>query len=695
MKVFDSQDIRNVGLIGHKASGKTSIAESALWSAKATNRLGNTQAGTSVLDYEDEEQKRVMSTKSALGSLVWKKTKINLIDTPGDGNFLKDTRTAMQAMDAAVCVVSAKDGIEPMTERVYAWATDMALPRAFFISKMDAENADFEKVLADIKNTIAKDCTAVQIPIGKEGSFKGIVDLLTEKAYLFKDGDTGEAEETEIPADLAEQVEDARNALIEDIASNDEELMEKFFEGALSTAEIVGGLKKSMATGQIVPVYCGSGVLNQGVGLLLDFVVDGFPSPLDGPARGGHLEGAETERAPKPDGPLTVFCFKTIVDQHAGKISVMRVMSGVATGDATLRNESHENAPQERLGALNTLLGKKLDGTSKAATGDLFACAKLKDVRTGDTLSEDGWVLRGVQLAPPLISRAIKAKDKGGEDKLSAALQRVVEEDPGLSIGRDSHTGQLLLKGTGQQHIEVTVEKMSRKFGVTCDLELPRIPYQETFTVPVKQVEGKHKKQTGGAGQFGVAYMDFEPAGRGEGLDFENAIVGGAIPRQFIPSVEKGIRRAMERGIIAGYPVVDIKVRLYDGKYHPVDSKDVAFQMAGSKGFKAAASKARPVLLEPIMNMEITVPEDNMGDVMGDVNTRRGRVNGSEPMGKHVVIKATMPLAEIQTYEATLRSMTQGRGSFTMEASHMEAVPPNIQEKIVKDSGFVAAEDDD
>ena len=695
MKVFDSKDIRNVGLIGHKASGKTSVAESALWSAKATNRLGNTQSGTSVLDYEDEEQKRVMSTKSALGALVWRKTKINVVDTPGDGNFLKDTRTAMQAIDAAVCVVSAKDGVEPMTERVYAWASDMALPRAFFVSKMDAENADFEKTLADIKNTIARDCTAVQMPIGNHGRFEGIVDLVAEKAYIFKDGGNGEVEETEIPGDLKEQAEDARNALIEDIASNDEDLMEKFFDGALTTEEIVGGLRKSMAAGQIVPVYCGSGVLNQGVNFLLDFVVDGFPSPLDGAAREGHLQDEEAERAPNPDGPLTVFCFKTIVDQHAGKISVMRVMSGVATGDATLRNQSRENAPQERLGTLNTLLGKKLEGTSKSPVGDVFACAKLKDVRTGDTLSEDGWVLEGVKLAPPLISRAIKAKDKGGEDKLSAALQRVVEEDPGLSIGRDSHTGQLLLKGSGQQHIEVTVEKMSRKFGVACDLELPRIPYQETFTVPVRQVEGKHKKQTGGAGQFGVAYMDFEPADRGEGLIFENAIVGGSIPRQFIPSVEKGIRRAMERGVIAGYPVVDIKVRLYDGKYHPVDSKDVAFQMAGSKGFKSAAGRARPTLLEPIMNMEITVPEDNMGDVMGDVNTRRGRVNGSEPLGKYVVIKATMPLAEIQTYEATLRSMTQGRGSFTMEASHMEGVPPNVQGKIVKESGFVATDEDD
>ena len=695
MKVFDSKEIRNVGLIGHKACGKTSVAESALWSAKVTNRLGNTAQGTSVLDFEPEEQKRVMSTTTSLGALVWKKTKINILDTPGDGNFLRDTRTCMQAMDAVVTVVSAKDGVEPMTERVYGWASDMGLPRALFISKVDAENSSFEKALADLKENLSKDCTAVQIPIGAESGFKGIVDLLAEKAYMFKDGDAGEIEEAEIPADLKDVAEEARNALIEDIASNDEALMEKFFEGALTTEEITAGLKEAMSAGMIVPVFCGSGLLNRGVGLLLDFIADAFPNPLETSTRPGTLDDAPSERGPDPDGPLTCLVFKTIVDQHAGKLSVMRVLSGTATGDVTLQNPTRKNTPQERLGSLNAVTGKKLDSIDKAAVGDIFTVAKLKDVHTGDTLSADGWLADTIKLSPPLISRAIHAKDKGAEDKLTSALQRVVEEDPGLSVGRHEQTGQLLLSGTGQQHIEVAVEKMQRKFGVACDLEVPRIPYHETFTVPVKNVEGKHKKQTGGAGQFGVAYMDFEPAERGSGLVFEDAIVGGAIPRQFIPSVEKGIRKAMERGVIAGYQVVDVKVRLFDGKYHPVDSKDVAFQMAGSKGFKAAASKARPVLLEPIMNMEIVVPEENMGDVMGDVNTRRGRVSGSEPVGKYTVIKAQMPLAEVQSYEATLRSMTQGRGSFTMEPSHMEGVPPNVQEKIVKESGFIASDDDD
>ena len=695
MKVFESKDIRNVGLIGHKASGKTSIAESALWSAKVTNRLGSTTAGTSVLDFEPEEQKRVMSASTAVAALPWKKIKINLLDTPGDGNFLKDTRISMQAMDAAVCVVSAKDGVEPMTERVWTWATDADLPRAVFISKMDAEHADFPKALADVKAHLSSDCTAVQIPIGQESHFRGVVDLLSQKAFFFEDGDTGGVKEGEIPADMQDAVEAARNQLIEDIATNDETLMEKFFEGTLTPEEITAGLASAMSAGSIVPVYCGSGVKNQGINFLLDFAMDGFPSPLASKPRKGTLDGANKVRAPDPQGPLTLLVFKTIVDLHAGKISVARVLSGTATGDATLKNAGRPHAPQERLGNLNSLVGKKLDHVDSAPVGDIVAVAKLKDTHTGDTLSIDGWVAETVRLAPPLISRAIHAKDKGAEDKITSALQRTVEEDPGLSVSRDAQTGQLLLLGTGQQHIEVAVEKLQRKFGVACELELPKIPYQETFTVPVKNVEGKHKKQTGGAGQFGVVYLDFEPSERGSGFVFEDAIVGGSVPRQFIPSVEKGCHKAMARGVLAGYPLVDVRVRLFDGKYHPVDSKDIAFQMAAVKAFKAAVAKGRPVLLEPVMNMEISVPEENMGDVMGDVNTRRGRLSGTEPLGKYVIIKAQMPLAEVQQYEATLRSMTQGRGSFTMEMSHMEPVPPQVQEKIVKESGFVALEDEE
>ncbi|MEL7371488.1 MAG: GTP-binding protein, partial [Myxococcota bacterium] len=471
MKVFDSRDIRNVALVGHKACGKTSVAEAALWTAQATQRLGSTTAGTSVLDYEDEEQKRVMSTSTSLGALQWKKTKINLLDTPGDSNFLKDTQCALQAADGAVCVVSAKDGVEPMTERVYAWAKDAGLVRAFFISKMDADNADFQAAMLSIKNTLEQSCTAVQFPLGEGSNFRGVVDLLTQRAYLFEDGDRGNVKEADVPADMADEVEHARNTLIEDIASNDEALMEKFFEDILTSEEIIEGLAKAMAAGQIVPVFCGSGPLNRGVNLLLDMLVSSFPNPTAVPPRTGTLDQIPTERTPDPEGPLTCLCFKTIVDQHAGKISVMRVLSGAALSDSSLKNASR-NHTSERLGALQRLLGKKMEPVEVAPLGDIFAVAKLKDVHTGDTLSSDGFAADTAKLAPALIARAVDTKDHGAEDKLSAALQRIVEEDPGLSLSRDAQSGQILLSGTGQQHIEVAIEKMQRKFGVSAKLNL-------------------------------------------------------------------------------------------------------------------------------------------------------------------------------------------------------------------------------
>ncbi|MBI4821139.1 MAG: elongation factor G [Deltaproteobacteria bacterium] len=693
MKSFETKDIRNIGLIGHKAAGKTSAAEAALWSAKVTNRLCSTAEGTSVLDFEDEERKHGMSISTGVAAFEWNRRKVNLLDTPGDGNFLHDTRLAMEAMDGAVCVVSAKDGVEPMTERAFTWAKEAGLATAFFISKMDVENADFQKALDDVKRSLCKEAAALQIPIGKDGGFRGIVNLLSQRAYIFKDGDTGAYAETDIPAEMSDEVEAARNRLIEDIAAADDSLMEKFFEGALTPVEIEAGLAKAMAGGLIVPVYCGSGTLNRGVNLMLDAVVATFPDPSKHRAFSGKLGDQTIERG--IDGPMACVVFKTIVDQQSGRISVCRVISGLAKADTTAKNGGRRTT--ERLGTLNTLLGKKLhaieDGQAKP--GDIFALAKLKETSTGDTLSDDGLVADFVKLPPALISRAVRAKDKGGEDKIKAALTRVTDEDPGLHVTHDENTGEVILSGAGGRHVEITVEKMNRKFGVSCELALPRIPYRETFTVAVKNVEGKHKKQSGGHGQFGVCYLDIEPGERGSGFVFEDAIVGGSIPRQFIPSVEKGLVKAMARGMIAGYPVVDVRVRVFDGKYHAVDSSDMAFQVAASKGLKAAVAKARPALLEPIMNVEIRVPDDNMGDIMSDINTRRGRVMGSESLGRYAVVKAQIPLSEVQTYEAQLRAMTQGRGSFTMDQSHMELVPANIQEKIIKDSGFVALDEED
>jgi elongation factor G len=693
MKTYEPQDIRNIGLIGHKASGKTSVAEAALWSAKVSNRLGRTADGTSTLDYEDEEHKRVMSIQTTVASLEWGKNKVNVIDTPGDGNFLADTRLGIQAMDGAICVISAKDGVEPMTERVWAWATMAGLDRAIFVSKMDIENADFARTLADIKEHLCKEATALQMPIGQGHEFRGIVDLLAEKAYLFEDGDEGLVKETAIPEDVREAAEDARNALIEDIATVDESLMEKYFEGALTEAEIRAGLAAAMHAGTIIPVLCGSGTTNRGVRQLLDFAVEELPAPTECEPREGTLGEDAATRAPTADGPFAAVVFKTIVDQHAGRINILRVLSGTAESNLELKNTARHGT--ERLGTLNRIAGKKLEAVDKATVGDIFAVAKLKETHTGDTLSTDGWVAKTPELPAPLISRAITAGEKSGEDKIAAALKRILEEDPGLQVVRDERTGEQLLCGTGQQHVEVAIERLKRKFGVSCELHLPRIPYNETISASVTGVEGKHKKQTGGSGQFGVCYFDLEPGPRGSGFEFVDNVVGGAIPRQFIPSVEKGMHKAMSRGLVAGYPIVDLRIRLYDGKYHAVDSSDVAFQIAASKGLRAAFQKAKPILLEPIVQMDITVPDDNMGDVMGDVNTRRGRVMGSETTGKYCTVKAQMPLAEVQTYEATLRAMTQGRGSFTMEHSHMDVVPAHIQEKIVKDSGFVAHDDDE
>lgn len=694
MKVFEPQHIRNVALVGHKASGKTSIAESALWAAKATTRLGSTQAGTSTLDYEPEEHKRVMTVSTSIASFEWKKTKFNLLDTPGDANFLRDTRVSLPAADAAVCVVSAKDGVEPMTERVFGWAIEEGLDRCFFVSKMDAESADFERTLTDIKDHACREAVAVQIPIGQGADFEGVIDLLEERALIFGPGDEGLFDWVEIPTPLRDAATHARNQLIEDIAANDEELMEKFFEEALTNEEIASGLIEAMRSGSIVPVFCGAGSLNRGVTPWLETWARIGPSPNDRAPFAGTRGEEPVEVQADPEGPVQCQVFKTIVDQHAGKISVLRVLSGTVKADLTLENTARDGN-KERIGHPQILVGKKMEAIDAIRAGDIFAVAKLKDVHTGDTLSSDGFRLDPIQLAPPLISRAVHASDPAQEDKILSGLQRIVEEDPGLVISRDPQNGEVLLSGTGQQHVEVAVEKMQRKFGVNCQLALPRIPYQETFTKSVQNVEGKHKKQSGGHGQFAVVMMDFAPAERGSDLAFEDAVVGGSVPRSFIPSVEKGIRKAMARGILAGYPMVDLTARLNDGKHHPVDSSDMAFQIAASKAFKVAAEQAGPVLLEPVMNMDIAVPEENMGDVMGDVSTRRGRVAGSEPSGKSVIVRAQIPLAEIQTYEASLRSMTHGRGSFTMTMSHMEPVPHLVQEKIIKDSDFVAHDDED
>ena len=687
MKHYEPKDVRNVGLLGHGGSGKTSLGEAILFDAKATTRLCKVDDENSNFDSEPEEIKRKSSISTGFGTVGWKGRRITVIDTPGDYAFFEDTRSCAVAMDSAVVVVSAVDGVEVGTERVWELLGELKTPPALFVNKLDRERADFERTLNDIKETLNPSVVPLTLPIGQEADFRGVVNLLSGKALLYEDDGSGSFTEGEVPADMAAAVEEARTNLIEGIAETDEELMEKFFEeGTLTNEEMGRGIATAMAEGNFIPLFCGSATHNIGVQPLLDLIASAFPSPL---ARGevkGFAPDGETElvRETSVDAPFSAYVFKTNADPFAGRLTVFRVFSGKLPGEGTLYNLTLGS--KENYNRLFVVGGKKGDTVSGAAVGDIVAFAKLKEVKTGHTLGDPGdpILYRGLEKPPPAIAFALSPRSQGDEDKLAMALQRLLEEDPAMEIERDELSKQLILKGMGQVHIEVIVEKMRRKFGVEVDLSLPRVPYRETIKVKVTGVEGKHKKQTGGRGQFGVAYIDMEPKERGEGFEFKDDIFGGSIPRTYIPAVEKGIREASERGFLAGYPVVDFQARLYDGKFHAVDSSEMAFKIAGSLAFKNAMEKAKPTLLEPIMNMEIVVPNDYMGDIMGDVSSRRGRVLGMEPRGKNQVIRAQVPLALVQKYAPDLRSMTGGRGTFVMELSHYEEVPAELQEKIIE-----------
>jgi elongation factor G len=695
MAKYATNDIRNVGLVGHQGSGKTSLAEAFLFDSKATTRLGSVANETSTLDYEPEEIKRKSSISSAFASCEWQKKKVTIIDTPGDSNFFADTRNCMTSMDAAIVVVSAVDGVQVQTDKAWQYAEELGLPRAVFINKVDRERADFEGTLADVKKSLAENVVALQIPIGKEDKFTGVVDLLAGKAYRFKVDGSGELTPESIPGDLQGAAKSAREALIDAVAATDDSLTEKYLDAGDLTAEELGsGLASAILAGKLFPAFCGSASRNIGVQPVLDFIASNFPSPAARPARKGvDLKGNAVERAPEPAAPFSAQVFKTIVDQFAGKISVFRVWSGTLKADSGFLNTTRDSA--ERFGQILVLSGKNSTPATEVGPGDIVAVAKLKNTFTGDSIADEKAPMKfdALPTATPVISFAIRPKAKGDEDKIANALGRIVEEDPTIHISRDAEAKEVLISGMGQLHVEITVEKIRRKFGVEVELAPPRIPYRETIKGRSMNVEGKHKKQTGGRGQFGVCYIDIEPGSRGTGFVFVDNIVGGAIPRQWIPSVEKGIRNAMNRGIVSGYPVVDVRVTLNDGKYHDVDSSDMAFQMAGSKGFKKGFRAAKPVLLEPLMSLEVTCPDDTMGDVIGDINQRRGRVLGMDSKGKQQVIKATVPMSELLKYAPDLRSITGGRGSFSMEFSHYEELPGPLAEKVMAE--FKAEEEDE
>jgi elongation factor G len=675
--------IRNFALVGHSGCGKTSLAEALLFGAGATNRLGKVDDGSSVLDFEPEEIKRKITISSAFHHYTWKKHAAYLADTPGDDNFLADTRAVLHVADACVVVIDAVDGVKVGTEKVWGAANQYALPRLIFINKLDRERADYAPVLQAVKEVLEATPVPVQLPIGREAGFKGVVDLIQMKAFI----GSGKMEAGPIPDDLKDEAESLRGDLMNFAAESDDELIEKFLEvGELTPEEMLRGLRLGTLMGKIVPVLFGASVANIGPSLLLDAVNHLLPCPEDrGEIKGKTPAGDEVRLTSDPDGPLAAQVFKTVADPYAGRLSIFRVYSGRVVSDSTVFNVN--KGASERYGQLFLLEGKGQKPVAELGPGAFGAVAKLKETVTGDTLAGEANPIILPPLGTPktMITFAVEPKVKGEEDKAFSAIQKLTEEDPSLRLSRNTETKEILLSGMGAVHIEATAEKMKRKFGVEVNLTLPKVPYKETIKGSTK-VQGKYKRQSGGRGQYGDTWLEIEPLPRGGGFEFVDAIVGGVIPKQYIPSVEKGIVEAMSEGVLAGFPVVDIKVKLYDGSFHEVDSSDMAFKIAGSMGFKKGVQQANPTLLEPIMKITVTVPEDNMGDIIGDLNGRRGRVLGVEAQGKNQVITAQVPMNEVLMYAPDLISKTGGRGVFDMEFSHYEEVPPHLAEKIINEA---------
>ncbi len=673
----DPAKIRNIALVGHRGTGKTSLFEALLFDAGAVTRLGSVADGTTVSDWDDDEKKRQMSLSAGLAHVDRGGISFNLIDTPGDSSFLADAIAALQVVETALVIVNTVLGVEVQTERLWTRAEERGLGRVIVCNMLDRERADFDHALEVLKESFGAQVVAAQLPIGKEHDFRGVVDLLSMKAYTYANG---KATAGEIPTELADAAAAARDKLVDAVASTDDALAEKYLmEEEITEAELDAAFAAAVAAAQLYPVACASATANIAVDHLFD-VLALTPSPADAPAPTVQDE-AEAQLECDPAKPAVAFVFKTLADPFSGHVNVFRVFQGTISSDTqvTVARDGHK----ERLGQLLKTMGKENKQSDKLVAGDIGAIAKLKDVVTGDTLCEGQAVsFPAIAFPAPLMSFAITAKSKGEEDKVITALRRLSEEDPMLEVHRDDQTGEMIVGGMSQVHVEVTVERMKRRFGVEVELKPPRVPYRETVKGSAK-AEGKHKKQTGGRGQFADTWMEVSPRPRGEGFEFVDKIVGGAIPRNFIPAVEKGVRAAMSEGFLAGYPVVDVEVKLYDGKFHPVDSSDMAFQIAGSLGFKAAAEKAQPVLLEPIMNVEITVPEENVGDIIGDLNSRRGRVLGTTPRGHSNVVGAEVPLAEMLSYAPDLTSMTGGRGDYHMEFLRYEEVPAHMAQKVI------------
>jgi elongation factor G len=681
--------LRNVAFIAHVGSGKTSLAEAMLFDGKSSSRLGRVDDGSSNLDFEPEEIKRRITISTSIHHCDWKKHTINIIDTPGDDNFLSDTKASLQAADGVVVVIDATSGVKFGTQKVWAFSDELNLPRIIFVSKMDRERANFDAVVEEVAKTFQVKATPVFLPIGAEDKFQGLVDLVKMKAYRYAKDGSGKFEESDIPGDMEDIITEWREKMIENIVEADDQVMEKYLEGQeLTPQEVEETFIKGVKSGLLVPVVCGSATLNIGVPHLMNLIIQGLPAPTERQPFKGRKPGTEETimRKPLPEAPLSALVFKTVADPFAGKLTLLRVFSGTLKADSMVYNASKRI--KEKFGQLLILEGKKQQPIEMAVAGDILAIPKLKETGTGDTLSAENEPIlyTPTNPLPPVISYAVEAKVKGSEDKLFSSFARLLEEDATLRLERDQATSEIVLSGTGQIHLEATCEKLARKFGVEVVLKPVKVPYRETIKKPAQGVVYRHKKQSGGRGQFAEVHFDVTPRERGAGYEFQNALVGMNVPRNFVPAVEKGILESLKTGVLASYPMVDLKVRFYDGKSHEVDSSEMAFKIAASMCLKKAVQEGNPVLLEPIVKMEIIVPEESMGDVMGDLNSRRGRVLGMDVKGKVQVIKAQAPLAEVLKYAIDLNALTAGRGTFRIEPSHYEEVPAQLAEKVIAEA---------
>jgi elongation factor G len=688
MGQFDTSKIRNLGIVAHGGAGKTSLAEAILFDTGMVDRLGRVDDGTSTMDFEPEEIKRKISITSALDHCEWDGHSVHIVDTPGYGNFIADTRACMRTLDCAVVILSAISGVKAQTEEIWNWANEFEIPRIAFVNKMDRERASFLRAIDDMEKTLGARGVAIQMPIGSEADFKGVIDLVAMKAYFYAKDGSGQFTEGAIPADHADEATRLREHMVEVVAEAYDELTEKYLEaGELSEADILDGLRVGTMRNTFTAVLCGSATANIGVKQLLNAVCAYLPSPLDRTsAVGTHPKSGEIiERSPSEKEPFSALVFKTTSDPYTGKITIFRVYSGVLNSDSTVFNPT--KGVEERIGQIYELEGKKQHPIKQAVAGDIVAVAKLKETVTGDTLCDatKPIVYEPAKQLLPVISYAIEPKTKADEDKIHSALHRMIEEEPTLESHRDDQTKEFIISGMGQVHLEVIVEKLKRKFGVDVVLKTPKVPYLETIRATAK-VQGKYKKQSGGRGQYGDCWIEMGPTGRGEGYIFDDKVVGGVVPRQYIPAVDKGIHEASLEGYLAGYPVVDFRVALYDGSFHTVDSSEMAFKVAGSMAFKKAMELCKPVLLEPIVNLKVTVPDENMGDVIGDLNSRRGKVVGVEPKANSQIIRAVVPMSEVLAYSNDLKSMTSDRGLFSTEFSHYEELPTHLSQKVIAEA---------